>query len=156
MDKRCFVIMPFSATSDKHTSAYWDAFFYNFIKPSVEKLGYACNRSSAKPSNIIKEILKELHEADLVLATLADFNANVWYELGIRHVLRKGTIMIIESDQKIPFDISQYGLIMYQDNIVGFSAFEKDLKTFAEKIQTDQPVDSPVIEFLEAQSLSIR
>jgi CheY-like chemotaxis protein len=154
MAKRCFVIMPFSTTSEKRTTAYWDSFFFSFVKPSVEKFGYSCKRSSAQPANIMKELLRELYEADLVLAVLTDLNANVWYELGIRHALRKGTIMMIEEGQKLPFDISQYGLVLYQDNIVGASAFEEKLKSFIGKIETNQPVDSPVIEFLGTHSRS--
>ena len=152
MAKRCFVIMPFSETTERHTAAYWDNFFSKFVKPSVERLGYSCSRSIAQPTNIIKDILKELLNADLVLAVLTDFNANVWYELGIRHALRKGTIMMIEDGQKLPFDISQYGVIKYEDNIVGASDFEEKLRNFIQKIEAEEPVDSPPIEFLGGQT----
>ena len=152
MAKRCFVIMPFSATTEKHTSSYWDNFFFKFVKPSIEKLGYSCSRSKAHPSNIIKDILKELLNADLVLAVLTDFNANVWHELGIRHALRKGTIMMIEEGQKLPFDISQYGVIKYEDTISGASDFEEKLRSFIQKIEIDEPADSPAIDFLGTQT----
>lgn len=152
MAKRCFVIMPFSATTEKHTKLYWDNFFFKFVKPSIEKLGYSCSRSKAQPSNIIKDVLNELLETDLVLAVLTDFNANVWYELGTRHALRKGTIMMIEEGQKLPFDISQYGVIKYEDTISGASDFEERLRSFIQKIDVDQPVDSPTIEFLGSQT----
>ena len=152
MVKRCFVIMPFSATTEKHTESYWNNFFFKFVKPSIEKLGYSCSRSKAQPSNIIKDILKELLDADLVLAVLTDFNANVWYELGSRHALRKGTIMMIEEGQKLPFDISQYGVIKYEDTIAGTSDFEEKLRSFIENIEVYQPADSPAIDFLGAQT----
>ena len=89
-------------------------------------------------------------DADLVLAVLTDFNTNVWYELGIRHALRKGTIMVIEERQKLPFDISQYGVIKYEDSITGAHDFEAGLKSFIRKIEVEQPVDSPVFEFLRS------
>jgi hypothetical protein len=44
--------------------------------------------------------------SDLVLAVLTDYNPNVWYELGTRHSLRHGTIMMLERGQKIPIDIA--------------------------------------------------
>lgn len=154
MHKRCFVIMPFSQTTEKHTAVYWDNFFLKFIKPAVEKFGYSCSRSKAQPSNIIKDILKELLEVKLVLAVLTDYNANVWYELGIRHALRKGTIMIIEEGEKLPFDISQYGVIMYSDTIVGAPDFEEKLKSFIERIETDKPADSPAIDFLDSLTVN--
>jgi hypothetical protein len=106
--KRCFVIMPFSRTRPKHTAEYWDDFFYDFIKPAVEKLGYTCKRSTAKPGNIMKAIVNELATSDVVLAVLTDYNPNVLYELGTRHSLKRGTIMMLEKGQRIPFDIAQY------------------------------------------------
>lgn len=152
MTKRCFVIMPFSETTEKHTASYWDNFFSKFVKLSIEKLGYSCSRSKAQPSNIIKDILKELVDADLVLAVLTDFNTNVWYELGTRHALRKGTIMIIEGGHELPFDISQYGVIKYEDTILGASDFEEKLQSFIQKIEIDKPADSPAMEFLRSHT----
>lgn len=148
MTKRCFVIMPFSTTTKKHTEEYWTNFFTQFIKPSVEKYGYSCIRSQAQPSNIINEIITELLDAGLVLAVLTDFNANVWYELGIRHARRRGTIMIIEATQKLSFDISHYGVIRYQDNIAGTQNFGEELEKFIEKLETTQSPDNPVLEYM--------
>jgi CheY-like chemotaxis protein len=150
MGKRCFVIMPFSETSVKHTEAYWTNFFTAFLKPQLEKLGYTCIRSQARPSNIISDVLNELCGADLVLAVLTDHNANVWYELGIRHVLSKGTVMIMEKSQHLPFDISHYGTLMYEDSIAAALDFEEKLKDFVNRIENFQPVDGPVTEFLGA------
>jgi len=141
--------MPFSETMGKHDEAYWTNFFTKFIKVSVEKVGYACSRSKAQPANIIKDVLTELLNADLVLSVLTDYNENVWYELGIRHALRRGTIMIIEEGQKLPFDISQYGVIHYEDSISGASDFEKQLYSYIMRIQNSQDADSPAFEFLE-------
>ncbi|GAI92353.1 unnamed protein product, partial [marine sediment metagenome] len=64
MSKRCFVIMPFSKTTDNHTEEYWTEFFHQFIQPTVENLGYECVRSAARPKNIIKGILEELYSAE--------------------------------------------------------------------------------------------
>jgi CheY-like chemotaxis protein len=147
MSKSCFVIMPFSQTTGKHTEKYWTDFFEKFIKPSIENFGYSCRRSQAQPSNIIKDILTDLSNADLVIAVLTDYNANVWYELGIRHAQKKGTIMIIEKGEKIPFDISQYGVITYMDTIAGAKDFENEIKRFIDKIENSQSADSPVLEF---------
>ena len=148
MVRRCFVIMPFSKTTEEHTEKYWSNFFFKFIKPSVESIEYSCRRSQAQPSNVMKDILTELINADLVIAVLTDFNANVWYELGISHCRRRGTIMIIEEGQKLPFDISQYGVLMYQDTVEGAAGFTKNLQVFIERLENLQSVDNPVAEFL--------
>ena len=146
--KTAFIIMPFSATSERHTAAYWTCFFSDFLKPQLARRKYVCTRSQARPESIVKGILKDLCESDLVIAILTDFNANVWYELGIRHSLRKGTIMMIENGQKLPFDIASYGVLAYDDSLAGAPAFESALDEFIEKIEREQPVDSPAQEFL--------
>jgi hypothetical protein len=63
--------------------------------------------------NIIKAIVNELYYSHIVLAVLTDYNPNVLYELGTRHSLKRGTIMMLQKGQKIPFDIAQYGVIYY-------------------------------------------
>jgi hypothetical protein len=147
--KYCFVIMPFSETGAKrakHTTAYWDNFFFGFIKPAAERLGYTCKRSSAQPGNIMKAIVNELVTSDVVLAVLTDYNPNVLYELGTRHSLKHGTIMMLESGQDIPFDIKQYGVIYYDDKASGVPKFEENLRNAIQKIESNGP-DSPVLDF---------
>jgi hypothetical protein len=147
--KHCFVIMPFSTTGDKqqHTTEYWNDFFSNVIKPAVEKLGYTCTRSSADPGNIMKTIVNELVTSDVVLAVLTDYNPNVLYELGTRHSLKRGTIMMLERGQKIPSDIAQYGVIYYDNEITGGTKFQENLRNAIQKIESDGP-DSPVQDFV--------
>ncbi len=146
--KTAFVVMPFSGTSERHTEVYWTRFFTDFLKPQLARRKYVCTRSQARPESIVKGVLKDLFESDLVIAILTDFNANVWYELGIRHSLRRGTIMMIESGQKLPFDIASYGVLVYEDALAGGPAFEAALDEFIEKIEREHPVDSPAQEFL--------
>ena len=147
--RRCFVIMPFSGTTEKHTETYWNRFFTDFIKPTVESLGYSCERSIARPSHIIKDILAQLFESDVVLAVLTDYNPNVWYELGVRHTFRNGTIMLIEKGLKAPFDIQEYGVIQYQDDLPARTDFERQLKAFIEAIERSNKTDSPVRDFFD-------
>jgi len=144
--------MPFSETTEEHTEEYWTDFFNQFIKPAVENIGYECIRSTARPRSIIEGILEELVGADIVLAVLTDFNPNVWYELGTRHAIRSGTIMIIEEGQSIPFDINQYGVITYTDRIAKRGEFEKQLRLFVEDIEGFSEFDSPAQDFFSKRS----
>jgi CheY-like chemotaxis protein len=59
--------------------------------------------------------------------------------------------MVVEEGQKLPFDISQYGAIAYEDTVSDASDFEEKLLKFVQRIDVDQPVDSPAIEFLGPQ-----
>jgi hypothetical protein len=130
----CFVVMPFSRSSRRHTEAYWTRFFEHFIRPAVEGVGLSCERSNAGPSDIIQHVIKQLVDSDIVLAVLTDSNKNVWYELGFRHALRGGTIMMIEQGQDIPFDLRPYGCIYYHDNADGRDAFRQELSAFLPRL----------------------
>lgn len=113
-DKKCFVIMPFSKTQSC-TEEEWNDIFDNMIKPSVEnsRSNYRCLRADILIGNIIKHILDNLNKADVVLADLTDRNPNVFYELGVRHALRNGTILITQNIDDVPFDLRQYSVIKY-------------------------------------------
>ncbi|MCJ7516881.1 MAG: hypothetical protein MUO18_02820, partial [Methanomassiliicoccales archaeon] len=43
---------------------------------------------------------------ELVMADLIDHNPNVFYELAVRHALRKPIVQLIEKNQTPPFDVS--------------------------------------------------
>lgn len=148
MKRKCFVIMPFSKTSEKHTEQYWTNFF-NVVKREIEYFDYDCFRSETGPYNILKNLIVEINESDLVVAILTDLNPNVWYELGIRHALKTGTIMLIEKEQKVPFDISQYSLIKYNDDISLSNYLNKEFGTYISKLSNKNYCDSPVIDSID-------
>jgi hypothetical protein len=142
--KKCFVIMPFSNTSEEHTSGYWSGLFETFLTPALRKHGYEAYKSVDTPNNITKRIVKELAMADLVLAVLTDGRPNVLYELGVRHSLRNGTIMIMEGAER-PFDISNYGILSYSDQ--DLAKFKSDLGRYIRAAE-ERSEDSPVADFL--------
>ena len=104
---------------------------YNLmIKPVVESCGYESIRSDELqyPGNITKDIIELLQKADLVVADLSGRNANVFYELGVRHTLfRFGTIPIIHENEEPPFDLFNYHVIFYSSELDGPEKFRKEL-----------------------------
>lgn len=136
--------MPFSKTTEAHDEKYWDNFFETFLKPALEQHAFAAYKSVDAPNNITKHIIRELAMADLVLAVLTDNKPNVFYELGVRHSLRQGTIMILEGDKR-PFDISNYGILRYKDD--NLEKFKTELGRYI-KIANERNEDSPVADFL--------
>ena len=128
--KRCFIIMPFGKSGtdefDRNLKIY-----QIMIKPVVE----ACNYQSIRADelehfgNITRDIIELLHESDLVIADLSGKNANVFYELGVRHALyRCGTIPIIREGETLPFDIANYRAIFYSSELDGPERFRKELE----------------------------
>ena len=158
MTEECFVIMPFSETTEEHDKEYWDHFFCKFIKPALCKwCNYSAHRYVDTPANIIKGIVQALQSYNLVLAVLTDYRHNVLYELGIRHSLREGTIMMIErrEDQRLelPFDVQTYGVIDYAKRedpaeLLKDPELEKDFKRYIKEAK-DGKSSNPVADFLD-------
>lgn len=146
MDRKCFVIMPFSRTVDQHDEEYWNVFF-DTVKRIMNENGYDCTRSEIGPYKLFSNIVENIENSDIVIAVLTDFNSNVWYELGIRHTLKTGTIMLLQEEQKVPFDVNDFGIIFYRDAIGLEQRIKKDIENYLSKLN-DSVCDSPVISIL--------
>lgn len=142
--KKCLVVMPFSRSSEQHTAEYWERLFESFIKPALQVYGYEAYKPADTPSNITKHIVRELAMADLVLAVLTDGRPNVFYELGVRHSLRNGTIMMTDGMER-PFDVSNYGIISYSDQDP--ARFTRELGRYIRAAE-EGIGDSPISDFL--------
>lgn len=152
MNKKCFVIMPFSKTVDNHDEEYWTSFF-DIIKRIMEGNGYSCTRSEVGPYKLFSNIVKNIENSDIVIAILTDFNSNVWYELGIRHTLKTGTIMLLQEGQKPSFDIGDFGIIFYKDSIALEQGIKSSIEEYLNKLD-DSACDSPVISALNSRAYS--
>src|SRR3990172_491888 len=127
--KVCFVIMPFGQQGtveyERNFSIYRD-----MIKPVVEGCGYEAIRADEveHPGSITRSIIEYLHRSDLVVSDLSGRNANVFYELGVRHALyRAGTVLICRAGEELPFDIKDYRVLFYSIELSGPERFRKDL-----------------------------
>ncbi len=151
MARTCFVIMPFSATPSC-TEDEWTAVFQKVLKPAIEgaDLGYICRRSVASRGNVVGTILQDLNEAHLVLADLTDRNANVFYELGVRHALKDRTVLIAQKKEDIPFDLQAYAYHIYDwKTNEGIKALAEKIKSLLLELDgnSERP-DNPVSDFL--------
>lgn len=115
--QKCFVIMPFSKTSTKHTKEYWTNHYKTFIKPLIES-GHPliAERSSPLRGDILRQIITDLVTASIVVADLTDANPNVYWELGVRQSFKHSTITIAEDGTDLPFDLGGKGTLFYFPN----------------------------------------
>jgi tetratricopeptide (TPR) repeat protein len=95
-------------------------------------------------------MLDSILKADFVLADISTLNANVLYELGIRHAVRKNTTIII-SEEKLPypFDLSHILIERYQHLGDGIDygevvRFKKALTDKIKELVNINKVDSPL------------
>lgn len=156
--------MPFSQT--KHGSSphectiaedEWTYIFVNWIKQAVEShpAKFTCKRSAASPGNFVKGIVADLAEDDLVIADLTGQKPNVYYELGIRHALRVGTIIITQDFAAVPSDLKNYYAFEYKYSAHAheykklYGAFRDKLHELLDSICGQADIsDNPVSDFL--------
>lgn len=109
----CFIIMPFSKSSELHTEHFWTNHFENLLKPTIEELGVKAYRVETIREDILKQIINNLVTSPIVLADLTDHNPNVFWELGVRQSFKHNTITIAEEGTQLPFDVSAKATIFY-------------------------------------------
>jgi len=105
--KKCFVISPIGEEGSEMRERS-DKVLEHIIKPPVEECGYECIRADeiSEPGIITSQIIQHLIGDDLVVADLTGRNPNVYYELAVRHVVRKPIVQVIQAGESIPFDVA--------------------------------------------------
>ena len=150
--KRCFVIMPFSQTTDEHTEDYWTKHFKFFLKPLIVECSLEAHRSKPLRGSIIRQIITDLVMSSVVVADLTDANPNVYWELGVRQSFRHRTILIAQSGTELPFDIKDSGTLFYDPDHLDVDDFRKDFKAaIKDCLENSDRTDSHVLETLSGR-----
>lgn len=78
--------------------------------------------------HIIQDVVTLLCQAKVVICDLTGRNANVFYEMGIAHMLPREVIMITQDSGDVPFDISHIRHIKYLGNREGLKKLTADVR----------------------------
>lgn len=149
----CFVLMPFGTKKDENgKDINFDKVYAEFIKPSIEDAGLEPIRADEEQVGgiIHKPMYERLMLCEYAVADLSISNANVFYELGIRHAIRPyTTVSVFECQSKLPFDISFLRSLPYDRTLQNLSDLKKQLtkKLFDAKEKKD--IDSPLFQLIE-------
>lgn len=136
MNNTCFVIMPIGTqtignitiTEEKLREKY-DYIIKNAILKANPSLEVIRADEELNPSSISNDIFTKLMHSQYVIADITYPNPNVFYELGIRHAIKPGTILIREKvDFSIPFDISHLRHLEYTQEPSGMDKLAEQLK----------------------------
>lgn len=105
--KKCFVIAPIGEEGSEIRGRS-DKVLEHIIKPMVDECGYEAIRADeiSEPGIITSQIIQHLIDDDLVIADLTERNPNVYYELAVRHVIKRPIVQIIQVGETIPFDVA--------------------------------------------------
>jgi hypothetical protein len=106
-DKTCFVIAPIGE-ADSEIRKRSDQIFKHVITPTAAECGYDPLRADhiSEPGMITSQVIQHIMNDPLVVADLTGRNPNVFYELALRHALRKPLVQIIKRGEQIPFDVA--------------------------------------------------
>ncbi|MFC1997736.1 tetratricopeptide repeat-containing protein, partial [Chloroflexota bacterium] len=140
-----FIVRPFGTKNDID----FDRVEEKLIRPALEALEWAGGTTGEiiKQGNIREDMFEQLLIADLVIADITIHNANVFYELGIRHAFRDQRTFLIKSEgQDVPFDITTDRYFPYDSNTPENRL--DDLITALKATAASSDPDSPVFQLL--------
>lgn len=147
--KKCFVIMPFGKKTDLDGKPIdFDYVYENLIKAAVEEAGLECVRCDEiiDTGSIHFKMFHGIFEADVAVVDITSLNANVFYELGIRHALNKFvTLVIRKAGSPIPFNINGLTTIEYRlDSKDSIKESKETIGSFIKNGLKKQNIDSLV------------
>lgn len=156
----CFVVMPFGAkpvSGDPGNVFDFDRVYEHVMIPAIKATGLVPFRvdERAGPGLIHMDIFKSLRDAPVVLADLSLANPNVYYELGVRHVMaRSGTVLMCCEGTELPFDIKLFRAIFYRYDgksldVAEVTRVQEQLARALEQARGGE-TDSPPYAFLES------
>jgi tetratricopeptide (TPR) repeat protein len=152
----CFVVMPFGAKPDgRGGTVDFDAVYDELLAPAIRAAGLEPLRADQELVGglIHKPMYERLILADFAVVDLTTVNANVFYELGVRHAVRPYSTVLVSADVKrIPFDLAPDRVIPYGLGDAGRPAAPTDDRTRLVKAleaAREATTDSPVFQLID-------
>ncbi|HVF13285.1 MAG TPA: hypothetical protein VM942_01730, partial [Acidimicrobiales bacterium] len=147
----CFVLMPFGRKPDGAGGTVdFDAVYRELIHPAVEAAGLDPIRADEELVGGIvhKPMFERLILCEYAVADLTTANANVFYELGVRHAVRPySTVLMFAQGGRLPFDLALDRILPYSLDGSGLPVdVESTRATLVQRLEAAQAAqtDSPV------------
>src|SRR3954463_9343333 len=152
MQPHVFVVMPFGvkeaqsatpatdeAPEKPAINISFDEVYDLLIEPALAKAGCMPFRADKEPGagDIRTDMFFELVTADVILADISILNANVFYELGVRHgVAPRGVLMIHGGWTRRPFDVAPDRTFDYDGKLFSAEKGKRD-KAWDERLAAE-------------------
>ena len=145
VNKVCFII---SAIGEEGSSERMHADkFKEFIIQSEIGDEYRIVRADdiKESGQILNHIVKNIYDANIIIADLTGLNPNVMYELGISHCFKKPIISFISPPSfQLPFDLRSMRTIYYEAfDVASVKKAREEFRKYVDSIQNGE-VDNPV------------
>lgn len=159
MTPLCFVLMPFGKkpTSDGRLVDF-DAVYRQLIHPAICAAGLQALRADEEQVGgvIHKAMFERLILCEFAVADLTSANANVFYELGLRHAVRPHATQLLFAQGwgQLPFDVNLLRALPYTLDASGApdpAALAGEVAALSQKLRDARhaEADSPVYQLLE-------
>jgi len=79
------------------------------------------------PGLIVGDVVDQIARAQLIIADITPINANVYFEVGYALALGKPLILLAKKGTQLPFDVSGFRVLFYEDSIAGKGRIEEGL-----------------------------
>jgi tetratricopeptide (TPR) repeat protein len=152
----CFVLMPFGKKKDvTGREIDFDHIYDKFIKAAIEKANMEPVRADEEVTGgvIHKHMFERLLLCDFAVADLTLANANVFYELGIRHGTRPwSTVSLFETRTRLPFDVQPFRSLPYtyeNDQVKNLGQATEKLTALLREALQNHPTDSPFYQLID-------
>jgi hypothetical protein len=151
--QRVFVIRPFGKKTDSAGSEIdFERVHRELIAEAIAEAGLVGGTTGEilESGNIREDMFALIVEADLIICDITIHNANVFYELGIRHALRKRRTVMIKGQpvaDSPPFDLltDRYHSYPLKDPA---SAKDDLVKVLKAALSSIRETDSPIFKML--------
>lgn len=119
---RVFVIMEYASP--------FDEIYLEVIQRICGEMGVDAIRADDTfgPGVVIEDVARQILDSQAIIAEITPANPNVYYELGYAHALRKPTILLADRGTQLPFDVSPFRVLFYENTIPGRTRFEEGLR----------------------------
>src|SRR5690606_17307084 len=135
----------------------------NIADPAIQTVGLKVVRADQidNPGMITRQIIEYLFRSRLVVADLSYSNANVFYELALRHAIRLPIVQIIRYGDPIPFDINQMRTVTIDNRDIytllpNVELYKSEIASQARRaLDAGVEVDTPVSMYFPQARLTI-
>lgn len=153
----CFILMPFGQKPGAGGAMInFDAVYKDVIKPAIEDAGLMPIRADEEQTGgiIHKPMFERLILCEFAVADLTTANANVFYELGVRHAVKPATTMLLFASDgtRLPFDVAPLRSLPYRLGPDGKpSAASEDRASLTKMLGAAKTgsVDSPIFQLVD-------
>jgi hypothetical protein len=131
-----FVIMPFVERDQKHSTGFFAEVLRSLITPAAKDSQFTVKTANRQGSDLIQStIIKDLMEADLVIADMTEHNPNVMFELGMRMAEDKPVVLIKAQGTGPLFDVDNMLRVFEYNPNLWQTTIEKDMPNLRDFIK---------------------